>query len=181
MCIAAAAGAPAILSLIGTGVSAAVSMYGQYQQGKAAEAQYKYQAGVARNNQIIAEQNAQDAIQRGKVDVADHRRKVNQIKGSQRAGFGASGVVLDSGSPLDIVADTAMMGELDAQTISNNAEREARNYRIQGTNFGAEAGMLQSSAKSARSAANIGMAGTLLGGATTFADKWYQFKRQGAF
>ena len=43
----------------------------------------------------------------------------------------ANGVDLSSGSPLDILGDTAMYGELDALTIRSNAEREAYGYRVQ--------------------------------------------------
>lgn len=160
-----------VLTAIGTGISA----YGAYQQGQAQEAQYKYQSAVASNNRIIAEQNAKDALARGKVEADTHRRKVSQFIGSQRAGFGGSGVVVDSGSPLDIVADSVALGELDTQTILSNAEREARAYRVQGSNFGAEAGLLDSSAGSARRAGTINTGTTILGGGGSFADKWYNY------
>jgi hypothetical protein len=158
-----------------TAIGTAVSAYGQYQSGKAQEAQYEYQSAVSRNNSIIAEQNAQDATKRGAAEADTNRRKVASFVGTQRAGFGASGAMVDSGSPLDIIADTAMLGELDTQNILGNAEREARGYRTQGMNFQAESGLMDSSAKSAGRAGVFNAGSTILGGGTQFADKWYNY------
>lgn len=161
-----------------TVASTAFGAYSAYQQGQAQSAQYKYQAAVARNNKIISDQNAQDSLARGKVEEDAHRLRVQQVKGSQRASFGASGVMVDSGSPLDILADTATMGELDSLTIRSNAQREARQHQIQGTNFAAEAGLLSTSARSASRAGAMNAFGTVLGGGSQFADRWYNYYRK---
>jgi hypothetical protein len=52
-------------TVIGTGVS----IMGSMQQASAAESSAKYQAQVARNNQIIAEQNASYARQVGQAEL----------------------------------------------------------------------------------------------------------------
>ena len=79
----------------------------------------------------------------------------------------ASNVDLGSGSPLAILGDTAQLGELDAQTIKDNAKREA-NYHTGNSQL---AGM---EAKSASTAGVIGAFSTVLGGASSLADKWYK-------
>ncbi len=147
---------------------------GQLQAGDAAAKAANYNAAVARNNQIIAEQQAQDALKRGQIAEDEQRRKTAQIRGAQRASLAASGVALDQGAPLDILGDTAAFGELDALTIRNNADREAYGYRVQGMNFAAEAGLADARAGAARQAGMIGAAGTLLSGAGTVMDRWAQ-------
>lgn len=163
------------LSAAGTGVN----VLGQAQAGKAAQAQANYQAAVARNNQIIAERQAADALQRGEIAEKQHRLRVGQLAGRQRVALAANGVVVDQGSALDILGDTRELGELDALTIRSNAEREAYGYRVQGANFAADAGLLDARGASARSAASLAGMSSLLSGAGSVADKWYGFKTQG--
>lgn len=165
----------AAASVIGTGVSAV----GQVQAGKAAQAAGDYNAAVARNNQIVAEQQAADAQRRGEVAETEQRRKVRMLAGSQRAALGASGVQLDAGTPLDLLGDTAAMGELDALTIRNNAEREAYGYRVQGVNFGAEAGLQTMRGNNAMSGALMSAGGTVLSGAGNVTDRWLVYNRIG--
>lgn len=150
---------------------------GQYQQGQAAAAQAEYNAAVARNNQIISEQQAQDALKRGQIAEEQKRRETSALIGRQRATLAASGVALDQGNPLDILGDTAQFGELDALTIRNNADREAYGYRVQGMNFAAEAGLNDARAAASRQAGLMGAAGTLLSGAGNAADRWYMRNR----
>jgi hypothetical protein len=76
-------------------------------------------------NAAIQEIAAADAIDRGHAEEAVVRRQVAAFMGTQRTQIAASGVEMDSGSPSDLLADTAMLGELDALTVRNNAQREA--------------------------------------------------------
>ncbi len=105
--------------LIGGGIQAA----GQIGQGKQDEA-------TAETNRRLAEAQANDALLRGTKDEARYRRVIAQVAGQQRADFGARNVAV-SGTPLDILSDTAKIGEEDALTIRNNAAREAWGYRNQ--------------------------------------------------
>jgi hypothetical protein len=162
-------------SVIGTGVAA----MGAMQQGKAAQAQANYQAAVARNNKIIADRQAEDAIKRGSREEASYRRQVSQLAGRQRATLAANGVVVDQGSAGDILADTAEYGELDALTIRSNAEREAYGYRVQGQNFESDARLYTATGANARSAGNFGALSNLISGAGSVAQKWYGFNKQG--
>jgi hypothetical protein len=51
--------------------------------------------------------------------------------GTQRAGFAAGNIDVGSGSAVDVQADTAFMGELDALQIRTNAAREAWGYSVE--------------------------------------------------
>lgn len=188
MCVLAAAPALGIsasaaagISLATTAIGFGLQMYGQNQQAKAAAAQANYQAGVDRNNKIIADRQAEDAIKRGQAEEEDQRRKVAQIKGSQRTAFAARGIDLGSDVVIDTLSDTAMFGELDALTIRSNAEREAYGYRVQGMNYQASADNNALAAKNAKSAGRTNMMSTLLSGASTVSQNYADYKYKGVF
>lgn len=158
---------PTTLATIGTVMSiggTVFSAYNQYQTGKAQNNMAKVQARMS-------EDQARDAIDRGAVAEAEHRRKVSQFKGQQRSVLAASGVELDSGSASDLQADTAMLGELDALTIRNNAEREAYGYRSNAASSRFEGAQAQR-------AGTMSAGGTLLGGlgGELVSSKWYDSK-----
>jgi hypothetical protein len=88
-------------------------------------------AQVARNNQIAAQRNAALALQQGDADAQRSQLKTAQLQGSQRAALASQGGDVDSGSPLDILGDTARAGYTDAATIRSNAALKAYNYNIQ--------------------------------------------------
>lgn len=148
------------LTTIGTGVSA----LGQIQQGR-------YQAAVARNNARLAGMQAEDAERRGKIAEQQQRRRTGLTLGTQRAALGGQGTALDEGSPLDILGDTAATGELDALTIRSNAGREAWGLRARAGNFLAQSRLA--------APGFIGTGASLLGGASSVADRWLRFRRAG--
>lgn len=171
----------ATATLAVTAIAGGVSAYGQYQQGQAQEEQYEYQAAVDRNNSIIAQRQADDAIERGRIEEQEHREKVNQIKSSQRVSFASRGIDLGSADVSETLADTAMLGELDALTIRNNAQREAYGYRVQASNFEASAGLKEVAGDNAASSGITSATTTLLGTAATVGSKYSDFQSKGAF
>ena len=158
-----------------TVASTAMAAKGQMEAGKAAQAQAQYQAALARNNQIIADRAAEDALKRGEIAEQNQRQKTGLLIGAQVNELAAQGFTLDEGTPLDILGDTAAAGELDALTIRSNAAREAYNFRAQGMNYQAEGQLDLLRGSAARSAANINTASTLLSGAGSFASQYNQF------
>lgn len=152
---------------------AMMQMASQQSAARAQQDQYDYQAKVDENNRQIAEWQAQDAIDRGEVEEAAHRTKVGQLKGRQRSVLAASGVVVDSGSALDTLADTAELGELDALTIRSNFAREAYDYRVDAMNFKASAGLKRQAGKNARTAGNYRALSSLMTGANSMDKKWF--------
>lgn len=161
-------------------VSTAVTMMGQQQQADAAKKSAEYTAAVNRNNAQIAEWNAQDAEARGAIAERKQALETTQLMARQRAGLAANGVVIDSGSALDITSDTAAFGRLDALTVRSNAQREALGFRTQGMNYNAEADLASYRGKAAGAAARTQMLGTALGGASQVATKWYGFNAAGS-
>lgn len=144
---------------------------GAYDQSQATKDAYNQQAEVGRQNKVLAEMQAQDALERGVLAGQGHRRQVGQLKGSQIASMAARGLDLGGGSAADVLASTDIMAEYDEKMIQANAQKEAAGYRMMGKNY---------AANSALFAGRAGRENPLLSGATsllTNADKvakyWY--------
>lgn len=112
------------------------------------------QTGVA--NARIAAIMAEDTEQRGLIAEERHRGQVRQLIGKQRAAIGGKNLVL-SGTPLDLLLDTAQLGEEDALQLRENAFIEALGIRTQGA-------QALRQGKNASKQALFSAAGTLLTG-----------------
>lgn len=132
-----------------TAVGAGMGAYGQIKSGK--ESQKMFQ-----RNAEIAEYQAQDAEARGKIDERKMRQLTEKTIGAQRAGLAGQGVDVNTGSALDVQADAAYLGELDALTIRTNAAKEAWGYRTQAQD-------LTQRGKNARREGEFGAFNTILG------------------
>lgn len=179
MCI--PAGVIAAISLGTTVLSTAMSISAANQQAAAAQQQSNFQAAVSRNNAILSNQMAADALKRGALEERRQRLRTSKLKGAQRAAFGASNVALDVGSPLDVLEDTAGQGELDALIIRNNAEREAVGFRFQAQNQEASANLSLLRGSASVKAGQTQALSSLIGGATQFSDKFISFKQKDVF
>jgi len=102
----------------------AVSAIGSMQAG----ADAKQTAAI---NAKLAGIQAEDSLSRGGVEEDRYRRQIAQIAGAQRSEIGRRNVQGGSGTALDLLSDTAQIGEEDALTIRNEAAREAWGYRWQ--------------------------------------------------
>jgi len=117
--MAASSGGKAVSSMLGAwSESEAIKMQGEFQQS-----QYEF-------NRKIGEYKAEEAIKMGEEEVTRHKRQVKQMIGSQRVALAAQGIEIESGSALDIQAETAMLGAMDEITIRNNALRSALGYKM---------------------------------------------------
>ena len=142
---------------------------GQIQQGNAAAAARRYNQQVAEMNAKIADNQARDALERGKIEEQKKRREVAQISGRQQAAMAANGVDISFGSPLDVLADTAIQGELDALTIRSNTYREEYDYRVKGANQRAQGSLARMEGDAAKTGSLLSAGATILGGATNVA------------
>lgn len=153
-------------------IGTAISIAGQVQQSRAAQAQASFQAAVARNNAIIAQRAAADARLRGKVEAGKQGLRTRQFIARQRVAQAGLGQTVDVGSALDLTADAAAAGKLDELTIRGNAEREAIGFLTQAGSFTAEAQLAQLRGDAARRALPLQIAGSLVSLAGTVNDKW---------
>lgn len=171
------AAAAAVVTIASTVLGTVASVRAQQQQSASDQAAANYRSQVAKNNQIIADRKAEDARQRGAIAERQQRIKTAQRIGAARASAAARGVEVDSGSAGDITSDLKALGELDALTIRNNAEREALGFEQTGTNYAAESNLASLESGSAKRAGEIGVASSLINGTGQVAGKWYEFSK----
>ena len=166
----------AMVSVAFSAMGAISQASGQRAQGQAQQQTYNYKAQVNDNNKQVSEWKAQDAVDRGYVREQQHRIKVSNLKGRQRAGLASMGVEVDTGSALDTLEDTAELGELDALTIRSNAERESYDRKVDAMNDSAQGDVNRMSGENALTAGNMGAKTSLLSGIGSVASKWYDYK-----
>lgn len=99
----------------------------------------QYQANVDELNGRAADWAAEDALVRGEMAASDVRRRTRQIRGTQIASLAASNLDLTQGSPLAILEDTTYFGDLDEQTVRDNAQRESYSLKMQGLGYRSQA------------------------------------------
>jgi hypothetical protein len=171
----------AIAGLVASAVGTGVNLIGSMQQSSANQATANYQAQVARNNQIIAEQNAAYSRQAGAAETETQGFKTASLVGGELAAQGASGVDPTTGSPIDVVRGSREYGRLDTLNLVRNAELRARGFDIAASNEGASAGLFTQQGKNAGTAGLYSAGSSILGGASNFSDKWLKFQNEGVF
>ncbi len=156
---------PVTIAAIGVAaVGTAVSVTQQIRQAN-------YQSRTAQMNAQFAEISAGGALQRGEAKEVQSRLQGGAVMGRQQSSYGASGVVVGEGSSADILADTRLMSEYDAQMIRNNAQREAYGHRVSAAGYQAHATEYEDSGK-------FGAAATLIGGASDMFRMGYRSYRE---
>jgi len=167
----------AVVSIAATAAGAGIAAFGQKKQATAQNASIDYNAQIMENNAKISEIKAQDEIDQGEQEVSDLQERLSLVKGSQRASFAGAGVLVDTGSPLDVLDDTQAQGDLDAMTLRGNASRRAWGHNVNAYNQRGQANINRRS----KTSGNIGVASTLLSGAGRVASQYGAAKNQGIF
>jgi hypothetical protein len=151
---------------------AATSAIGTLTKGSADATNAKYQAQVAYNNQIIANQNAAYSAAAGEQRAATVSRTGAARLGSIKASQAASGIDVNSGSAADVQQSERQTGRLSSLTEENNALLQAYGYRAAATGYGAEAGLKTAEAAQAPTGAALAAGGGLLGNASALGYKF---------
>jgi hypothetical protein len=141
----------------------AMNAYGQIKQGKAARDAGESQAQREEFNAGVAEQQAKDALVRGREEESHLRSQVRQVIGGQRAALAAQGVDVGMGSAVDVQNDTMRSGELDALTVRNNAKREAWGFQVEAQDRRYAADIARRTGQQAYTASKWGAANAILG------------------
>jgi hypothetical protein len=167
----------------------ALQGFSAYKAGKAQKAAgtaqrqaAESQAGLADYNAQVADLQAQDAIDRGGEAESRYRTQIKGVIGAQRAGFAASNVDVSFGSAVDVQADAAFLGELDALQIRTNAGREAWGYKVQAEDYRKRAEIarkegvyLEKAGGQAATATYLQGASTILSGGASLLQQRYGF------
>lgn len=169
----------ATAALVVGGAGAGVSAIGAINSGNAAAANANYQAQVAKNNAITANQNADYAIQAGAVKTQETSLRVGERLAAARAGMAANGVDVNSGSAVDVQETQKEAGTLDTETEANNAMLQAYGYRTQATGYTAQSGLDTAEAGQASAAIPLNVAGGLLGSASSLGINYARLQQAG--
>ena len=170
---------PGTLSIVASIGSTVMSMAGASRTAQAQADAANYQAQVARNNSILAQQQRDYSLQQGAIDESNQKLKTGQILAAEQAGFAASGVDTASGTPADVMESSAELGSMDALTIRNNATRTAYGYQVQADAATSQGQLFTAQAQNDLTAGNANMLASFIGGASSVADKWSKFKNVG--
>ena len=160
--------------------STAVSAVGQYQQGKAQQAHLKHQAQLQQFNAKVAENNAILSRQAAEADAdtIDRQRRIALSK--QAVGFASSNVVIDEGSTLEVLGDTAAEFELDRLNRLHQGQVQSNAQRIQATLNRNNAKGLLAQGSAAASAGRTAAFGTVLAGGAKLAAGFSSPSQSGA-
>jgi hypothetical protein len=165
---------PKTLGQFSAGASAAgglLSVIGAIGMAQGQKSQLAAEAELARINAVSAENAARSALMVGQREEQRSRLATARLKSRQQVSLASNGVDLGEGSAARMIAETDILGEIDANTIAANAVQAAWGYRTQATNFQMQASMRDAQSK----AVSPGMAGasSLLTAAGQVADHWY--------
>lgn len=168
------------------GIGTAIQTVSAYNQAQAQAANYRaqaqaaeQQAAVASANQRLAEEQASAERKQGYEDMQAKRLEAARIIGQQRAQMGGSGVAVDQGSFLDVLADTASSGEISAINAYNQGidrayarEIEAWNYENAANAYRTQASNYRKAASKSSSGAIWNALGTAAGGIASIGTTW---------
>ena len=140
------AAAPLVLMAAGTALSAVSAI----KQGQA-------QSNAANYNATVANQNAANAASQAAAASDLQTRQAEKQMGAEVAAYGAAGVDPSSGSPAEVLSNSAQMATLNNLTTQYN-------YKLQGIGYQDQANLDTSEASSATSASYLSAAGDIAGG-----------------
>jgi hypothetical protein len=115
-------------------------------------------AAAAKYNGQVADQNAMIATQQGEAAAQAQQRDAERRMGQSVAALGASGVALDTGSPTDVLADSARNAMLDNLTIRYNSS-------LRGTQFKDQANLDMAESKYDTTSGYLNAASSVIGAA----------------
>lgn len=176
----------ALGTTIAMAIGTAIQTVSSYNQAQAQAANYrsqasaaKQQAAIASANQRLAEEQASAERKQGYEEMQTKRLEAARIIGQQRAQMGGSGVAVDQGSFLDVLADTASSGEISAINAYNQGsdrayaqELEAWNYENAANAYRAQASSYRRAARNSSGGAIWGALGTAATGIASIGTTW---------
>lgn len=159
-----------------TGISTLMGVGGTIMQGNAQKAQAQAAAAQARSQQAIAEQQAQNEIQKGIAEDARFRRQAAAEHGELVSLLASSGFEMDSGSALQSLLDSRQNEQYESNLILNNANQSAWSALVGANNAGNSASSYDSAASNSGPATWMSAGGSLLGGLGTMGMQYSMYQ-----
>jgi hypothetical protein len=168
----------ATAALVAGGIGSAIGAGGTLESGFASSHAQDYAAQVAANNELIAQHNAQYALESGTVTANNEALKGAAEGGAVKTAQAASGTSVNTGSNVAVQESQRAAAKENTETTLSNAELQAYGYRTQATSFAAQSELDTAAAQQDVTGAEIGATGSLLSGASGTAFKWIQNQNQ---
>jgi hypothetical protein len=166
-------------SIGGTILGSLTSAIGAYETGQSEKEMYDYQAGVARLNATIADQNAQYASDIGEQQAGLFGYKAAAQLGTIKSVQASHGLDIRSGSAAEVQASQKLVSATDMAAIRSNAAKTAFNYRNLATADIAQAGADVIAGTNAATAGMIKADTSIIGGASAVDQQWLQGQKSG--
>ena len=164
-------------SAIGGLVSAGGSMY----QGQAQSNMFGYQAGVARVNKVLADQDAAYARAAGEVEAQQIGMRGRAQVGATKVGFAAGNIDTSTGSAKQVLGSETELTQYSEALTRANAAKKAYGFEVGGAMDTAQAGAYDVAATTSKTAGDIGAVSSILGAAGNVSSKWMQGQQAGVF
>lgn len=155
----------ASLAASGAVAGVGIAAYGQYQQGRTAQAQAKAQSAWNLYNSKVAKRQADVERQATATEVSQQRKRAKTLLARQRSLIGASGLEIE-GSPLLVAEDTAAELAKEAVNIQLRGGRRAAGFEAQSILDISKASAAKSRAAGFGRAAVTGVGSTILTGSS---------------
>lgn len=162
---------------IGMAIGQAVGgIYAAWAGAKTAKYVMGKQAEIAGHNRQRAQLAAESVWRAAEGQIAQITYRAGQIKAQQKSAYAANGVELSGGgTAAEQMATTEVMKRIDVQTARMNAFAQAWGYKNQALQYGGQAASFSIMGNYAGQTALGSAMGSLLGGASEVADRWYKY------
>ena len=131
------------------GAMMAMKVIGGIMGASAQEEQAEQQAHAMKMNADFADFRAEETLSIGELQAQRYSDRINQLLGSQAAAQAASGLDLDVGTTARVREQTRLAGDIDVNTIRENAERSAQGLRMGAQQTRQQAGSVVSAGQTA--------------------------------
>lgn len=132
----------------------------------------RYRGYIAYINAQLAETNARMAIGEGEVKAWDVGFKGGAQAGALRATQGASGIDMGSASSQMVRTGQAELTRLAELRVGDESARQAYAYRVQAYGDTIQGNLDMAESQNFEASKSGLMLSSILGGASSFADKW---------
>ena len=168
-------GASIGMSLVG----GLMDTYGTSESIEAQASSLMYRAAVADLNKKIALQNRDFAFDVGEDKAIQLGLSAADRMGKIKAGQGASGLDVASGSNLDVQRSQEYITRRDMAALREDTARVAYGYEVKAKEAEISEEGFRRGVRDVYSSRGPRIAGSLISTATTVADKWLQGKQEG--
>ena len=170
------------MGIVGIGASLAggiLGAQGAEQSAAATQSMYNYQAGVAKINAQIDQQNREYALNTGEIQATQFGLKAAQQEGHIRSQQSASNLDVNSGSNLDVQTSQKKLDSMDMTQIRSNAAKTAYDFDVKSTMDLNQSTLDVMAGQNAKTAGDIQAMTSIIGSVGSVSSKWMQGNQAG--